>query len=137
MAERIKINIGSAAPMEQEFSMAVRGREVMNGLPRETTVTSDRVREALQGPIREIVEAIKATLEKTPPEISADLVERGILLCGGGALLKGIDKVIQEETQLKVTIAEEPLSCVVRGTGVFLENLDLLEGVLSQEEEMG
>ncbi len=137
MAEKIKINIGSVAPMEQEYSMAVRGREVMNGLPRETTVTSDKVREALQGPVREIVEAIKSTLERTPPEISADLVEKGILLCGGGALLKGIDQVIREETQLEVTVAEEPLSCVVRGTGVFLENLDLLEGVLTQEEEMG
>ncbi len=137
MAEKIKINIGSVAPMEQEYSMAVRGREVMNGLPRETTVTSDQVREALQGPVREIVEAIKATLEKTPPEISADLVERGILLCGGGALLKGIDRVIHEETQLQVTVADEPLSCVVEGTGIFLENLDLLEGVLNQEEEMG
>lgn len=135
-AENIKVNIGSAAPMEQEFSMEVSGREMVVGLPKKVIVGSDEVRAAIQEPLSKITDAIRKTLENTPPEISADLVETGIHLCGGGALLRGIDKVISEQTGLKVTVAEDPLTCVVRGTGVFLENLHLMEGLLQRQEEI-
>jgi len=134
--ENIKINIGSAAPMEQEYSMEVRGRDMVLGLPRSVIVGSDEVRHALQEPIHKIVDAIKVTLEKTPPEISADLVESGVMLAGGGALLRGLDQVIQDQTQLKVACAEEPLLAVVRGTGVFLDNLHLMEGVFQNQEQV-
>ncbi len=123
-AERIKIQIGSAAELDEELSMEVRGRDQAAALPRTTVVTSEEIREALQPPIARIVAAVRDTLGDTPPELSADLVERGLVLAGGGAMLRGLDRVIDEDTGLPVTICEEPLTAVARGTGVLLEDLD-------------
>ena len=119
-AEEIKIRIGSAYPLEEELSMDVRGRDLISGLPKTVTITSIEIREALQEPIRAIVEASKATLERTPPELSADLIDRGIVMAGGGSLLRGLDKLIAEETGLPVHIADDPLTAVVLGTGQAL-----------------
>jgi len=123
-AEDVKIQIGSALPMDPELTMEVRGRDLISGLPRSCTITSTEVREAIQEPINAIVEAVKVTLEGTPPELSADIYERGIVLAGGGALLEGLDQLIMRETSMPVHIAEDPLSCVVIGTGKVLEALD-------------
>jgi len=123
-SEHVKIEIGSAAPLESEMTMEVRGRDMISGLPRKTVISSEEVREALKEPIGLIVEAVVRTLEKAEPELAADLVEDGICLCGGGALIRGIDTVIGQTTGLKTTIADDPLTCVARGTGVFLENLN-------------
>lgn len=116
-AEEIKIRIGSAYPLEEELTMDVRGRDLIAGLPKTVTVTSAEIREALSEPVRAIVEASKSTLEHTPPELSADLIDRGIVMAGGGSLLRGIDKMIAEETGLPVHIADDPLTAVVLGTG--------------------
>jgi len=123
-AERIKIQIGSAASLEEELVMEVRGRDHAAALPRTTEITSDEIREALQPPVNQIVAATRDTLSNTPPELSADLVERGLVLAGGGALLRGLDRVIQEDTGLPVRVCEDPLTAVARGTGVLLEDLD-------------
>ncbi|MGC8559519.1 MAG: rod shape-determining protein [Phycisphaerae bacterium] len=123
-AERIKIDIGSAAAVGPEVTMEVRGRDMISGLPRKCVVTSEEIREALQEPIGKIIDAITHTLERAEPELAADLVETGIMLAGGGSLLRGIDKVIHQATGLPVRIAEDPLTCVARGTSVFLENLE-------------
>jgi len=119
-AEEIKIRIGSAYPLEEELNMDVRGRDLIAGLPKTITVTSVEIREALQEPIQQIVDASKSTLEHTPPELSADLIDRGIVMAGGGALLRGLDKRIAEETGLPVHIADDPLTAVVLGTGQML-----------------
>jgi len=119
-AEEIKIRIGSAYPLEEELSMDVRGRDLIAGLPKTVTITSVEVREALQEPVRAIVEASKTTLEHTPPELSSDLIDRGIVMAGGGSLLRGLDKLIAEETGLPVHIADDPLTAVVLGTGQTL-----------------
>ncbi|MEI7765896.1 MAG: rod shape-determining protein [Phycisphaerae bacterium] len=123
-AERIKIEIGSAAPMGQEMTMEVRGRDMISGLPRKCIVSSEEIREALQEPLGQIIDAVTRTLEHAEPELSADLVENGLTLAGGGALMRGIDKVIHQATGLPVRIADDPLTCVARGTSVFLENLE-------------
>lgn len=123
-AEEAKIEIGSAYPTTPERTMDVRGRDLVSGLPRRATISSGEIREAIQEPINAIVEAVKVTLEGTPPELAADLYERGILLAGGGALLEGLDMLIARETGMPVHIADDPLSCVVLGTGVVLEGLD-------------
>ncbi|MBN1422804.1 MAG: rod shape-determining protein, partial [Planctomycetes bacterium] len=133
-AERIKIQIGSAYPLEEEYTMVVRGRDLIAGLPRAVTVNSEEIREALREPVQAIVHAVRSTLEKTPPELSADLVERGMVLCGGGVLLRGLDKVINEETGLPVYFAEDPLTCVARGTGMFLEQFEQFEPILETLE---
>jgi len=125
-AEEIKVRIGSAAPTEQEVTMEVRGHDLVARLPRKVTVTSEEVREALREPVNEILATIKRVLENTPPELSGDLVDSGMTLAGGGALLRGIDKVIAEETLLPVRVADDPLTCVVRGTGIVLENPDVM-----------
>ncbi len=122
-AERIKIQIGSAAPIPT-LEMDVRGRDMVGGLPRRTVVTSDEIREALQAPIAKIIKAVLATLERADPELASDLVERGMTLAGGGALLRGIDTVLAEATGLTTTIAVDPLTCVARGTNRYLENLE-------------
>ena len=119
-AEEIKIRIGSAYPLEEELSMDVRGRDLIAGLPKTVTITSVEVREALQEPIRAIVDASKTTLEHTPPELASDLIDRGIVMAGGGSLLRGLDKLIAEETGLPVHIADDPLTAVVLGTGQML-----------------
>ena len=137
MAERIKIEIGSAAELEQELTMDVRGRDMISGLPRKTVISSEEVREALKEPIGLIVDAVIRTLEKAEPELAADLVEDGICLAGGGALVRGLDRVIGQSTGLAVKLADDPLSCVARGTSVFLENLNEWKDTLeSNEDEM-
>jgi len=119
-SEEIKIRIGSAYPLEEELNMDVRGRDLISGLPKTIAVTSVEIREALQDPVQAIVDASKSTLEQTPPELAADLIDRGIVMAGGGALLRGLDKRIAEETGLPVHIADDPLTAVVLGTGQML-----------------
>jgi len=129
-AETIKIEIGSAFPLEQEDAYPVRGRDLVTGLPKSVTVTSTEIREAIQEQIVAIVEAVKATLETTPPELAADIMERGIILAGGGALLRGLDRLINAETGMPVYIADDPLTCVVVGAGRALEEMATLDKVL-------
>lgn len=131
-AEDIKLQIGSAFPGDAVEKMEVKGRNLLNGLPENITVTSDEIRDALVEPISKIVEAIKVTLEKTPPELSADIIEQGITLCGGGALLKGLDALINTETGMPVYIAEYPLDCVAEGTGRVIENYSRYEDAISE-----
>ena len=119
-AEEIKIRIGSAYPLEEELTMDVRGRDLIAGLPKTIMVTSEEIREALQEPVQAIVDASKATLENTPPELASDLIDRGIVMAGGGSLLRGLDRRIAEETGLPVHIADDPLTAVVLGTGQTL-----------------
>ena len=123
-AERIKIEIGSAAPTRDELELEVKGRDMVTGMPKTITITAKEIREALQEPITSIVEAVRATLERCPPELAGDLIERGIMLAGGGALLHGLDKLISEETGLPVFIAENPLLAVANGTGIMLQGFD-------------
>lgn len=129
-AEEIKITIGSAFPLGTEEKMEIRGRDLINGLPKTVEITSIHIREALQEPISSIIESIKQTLEATPPELAADIMECGITLTGGGALLRGLDSLINAETGMPVNIAFEPLNCVVLGTGMVLEKIDVLKSVL-------
>ena len=129
-AEEIKITIGSAFPGEQEETMNVMGRDLINGLPKNIVLTSSEIREALKEPINAIVDAIKQTLEKTPPELAADVMDRGITLTGGGALLKHLDQLITKETGMAVNIAENPLDCVALGTGKVLDEINTLRKVL-------
>jgi rod shape-determining protein MreB len=130
-AEMLKIEIGSAAALEQEMNIDVRGRDMISGLPRKTSVSSQEIREALREPISQILDAVTHTLERCEPELAADLVDTGVHLCGGGALLRGLDSVMAEATGLDVKVVDDPLSCVARGTSVYLENLaewkDMLE----------
>lgn len=134
-AEEIKIEIGCANPLMTELSMEIRGRDLSTGLPRNITVTSSQILDALEESIKRIVETVKQTLEKTPPELAADLVENGIMLTGGGALIKNLDKLLSEETSMPVYIAEEPLDCVVRGTGKVLEELERLKPLLMNKRK--
>lgn len=132
-AEEIKIKIGSAYPVEKETSIEVKGRDLVAGLPKTLTITSQEVREALLEPISTIVESVRVTLERCPPELSADLVDRGLVLAGGGALLRGLDKLLQEETGLPVHVAEDPLSAVAEGTGRALSELKFLRQVAASD----
>ncbi len=125
-AEQIKIEIGSAYPLETETEMDIKGRDLISGLPKLITVSSKEIRNALKETVNSIVAAVKAALEETPPELSSDIADRGIVMAGGGALLKGLDKKLSEECGLSVYIAEDPLTCVVKGTGKILESIDLL-----------
>lgn len=129
-AEEIKIAIGSACEISERLTYPMRGRDQVTGLPKEIIIDDEVVRRAISKSIREIVNAIKSTIEEAPPELVADILERGICLAGGGALLRGLDKVISAETQTKVYIADDPLTCVVRGTGVVIEDIDNLREVL-------
>ena len=126
-AEEVKIKIGSAYPLEEESTMEVRGRDILAGLPKTITVSSEEIREALSEAVSQILEAIRITLERTPPELSADLISRGLILAGGGALLRGLDKLISEETGLPVHIADDPLTAVALGTGRYLSDINLLK----------
>jgi rod shape-determining protein MreB len=128
-AESIKIELGSAWPMEEPMQMEIKGRNLIEGVPRTITITDEEVREALADPISTIVNAVRVALERTPPELSADIAERGIVLTGGGALLKGIDKRLMHETGVPVSLAENPLSSVALGTGKMLADFDLLNRV--------
>jgi len=132
-AERIKIEIGSAAPVGEETTMEVRGRDMVSGLPRKIVITSEEIREALQEPVTNIIETVTRTLEKVEPELAADLVDNGITLAGGGALLRGIDAVMATSTGLEVRIADDPLTCVARGTAIYLEHLEEWKGTLEND----
>ena len=134
-AERVKLTIGSAWPMEQELSMEVKGRDSVTGLPRRTTVTSVEIREALQHPVRQICDAIREVIEQSPPEIAADLVDSGVTVVGGGALLLGIAEAIGDHLGIPARVADDPLTAVARGTGVFLDKLDVFSRVLASEDE--
>ena len=129
-AEEIKTEIGCALPLMTEMNMEVRGRDLANGLPRNVIVTSTQIEDAMKDSINEIVEIVKATLEKTPPELASDIVEKGIVLAGGGALIKNLDKLLSQKTGMPVYVAEDPLECVVKGTGKTLEDLERLKTVL-------
>jgi rod shape-determining protein MreB len=129
-AEEIKIKIGSAFPLENEDVMEIKGRDLVAGIPKTIKISSVQIREALSEPVEAIVEAVRQALEQTPPELSADILDRGIIITGGGALLKGLDKRIRHETNLPVIVADDPLTCVVRGTGKVLEDLSFYSKVL-------
>lgn len=129
-AEEIKIGIGSALPLMTELSMEVKGRDLQTGYPRTAIVTSSQIEEAMRNSISEIVDVIKITLEKTPPELAADIVEKGVVLAGGGALIRNLDKLISQKIEMPVYVAEDPLECVVKGTGKTLADLEKLRDVL-------
>lgn len=136
-AEDIKIAIGSAYELEKEMEATMRGRDLINGLPKEIIVNDGQIREAMQRSVKTLVNTIKSTVEQTPPELVADIMERGIVLAGGGSLLRGLDRLVAEETQMPVRVAEDPLTAVVRGCGVVLEDIERLREVLvtTQYEE--
>lgn len=131
-AENIKCTLGSAEPYTEKASISVRGRDLVAGIPKTVEITSAEVQEALSEPVNAIVDATKMCLERTPPELSSDILDRGIVLSGGGALLKGLDERLRRETSLPIIVAEDPLTCVVRGTGKVLENLAHYQKVLSK-----
>jgi rod shape-determining protein MreB len=138
MAERIKIDIGSASPITtngDEPAMDVRGRDLISGLPRKTQISAGEIREALQIPISRIIEAVTQTLEKTDPELAADLVLNGITMGGGSSLLRGLTTVISNATGLEVRLADDPLTCVARGTSVYLDNLEVLKDTLQSDSD--
>ena len=131
MAEEVKVSIGSALPYQTKgASMPIRGRDLVTGLPKQLMITDEQARVAMRKSVTAIISAIKTTIEATPPELVADIIDRGIVLAGGGALLRGLDRLISEATATRVVIADDPLTCVVRGTGVVLEDIDELRGVL-------
>ncbi|MBI4834688.1 MAG: rod shape-determining protein [Planctomycetes bacterium] len=136
MAERVKVAIGSAWPLEKEMTMEVGGRDLVAARPRKIIVNSEEIRESLKRPIDTIIQAIKETLEKTPPELSADLINQGITLVGGGSLLRGMDKAIAKEVQIPVRVDEDPLTAVAKGTGIVLENLDQIQESLESGEDL-
>ena len=135
-AEKLKIASGSAIPLDEELDVEVRGRDSLTGLPRRAVISSVDVREALQEPLRKVVASIKSVLERTPPELAADLVESGITLCGGGSLLRGLPELIERETELPTRIADEPMEAVARGTCIFLENLELYAQFLEGGDDL-
>ncbi len=136
-SEKIKMHIGSAAPQsdDDELTMEVRGRDMISGLPRKTLVSAEEVREALREPIGSIIDCVMRTLERAEPELAADLVDNGITLCGGGAMLRGVDTVISNATGLDVQIADDPITTVARGTAVYLEHIDLWKETMESGED--
>jgi len=133
-AEKVKIQIGSAAPLDEELTMEIAGRDTISGLPRKIVITSEEIRESLRDPIAAIIDAVTATLEKAEPELAADLIDNGVHICGGGSLLRGMDTVLANATGLKVQTVEDPLSCVARGTSVYLENLELWKDTMDHND---
>lgn len=131
-AEEIKWKIGSAYPLENEETMEIKGRDLVAGVPKTMKVTSSQIREAMAEPIGSIIDATRQALEQTPPELASDILDRGIIMTGGGALIRGLDKRLRQETNLPVIVADDPLTCVARGTGKCLENLPLYSKVLSK-----
>lgn len=129
-AEEVKIKVGSAYPLEEPLYAQMRGRDLVSGLPKEVTISDTQVREALMHSLRVIVNSIKNVIEEIPPELISDILDKGIVLAGGGALLRGLDKLVHEATSMPVNIAEDPLTCVVRGAGVVVEDLETLKDVL-------
>lgn len=134
-AERIKIEVGTAYKLDEDLKLEVKGRNLINGLPKNAEISSEDVREALSESLEKIVEAVKETLERTPPELAADIIDRGITLTGGGALLRGLDKLISNETGIDVYVAENPLDCVANGTGYVLDHMDTLRDVLQEHNK--
>ena len=134
-AEAIKIEIGSIAELDQELTREVRGRDLISGLPRKTVVTSEEIREALREPISAIIDCVTRTLEKADPELAADLVDNGIHLAGGGALLRGLDEIISQATGLEVSVVEDALSCVARGTAIYLDNLSSWKDTMESDSD--
>ncbi|MBN2141447.1 MAG: rod shape-determining protein [Desulfovibrionaceae bacterium] len=130
-AEEIKVTIGSAYPVEDEGEMEVKGRDLVTGIPQNRLITAEEVREAISEQVEGIVQGVRVALEQTPPELAADIVDRGIVLTGGGAMLKGLDRLLQHETQLPITVVDDPLSAVVLGSGKALDNLDLYKEICS------
>ena len=130
-AEEIKKEIGCAMPLMTEMSKIIRGRDLTSGLPRNITITSSQVQQAMQESLRRIIDTVKSALEKTPPELASDIIVKGIVLAGGGALINNLDKLISEETGMMVYVAEDPLDCVVRGTGKTLEDIERLRNILT------
>lgn len=135
-AEQIKITIGGAFPKTKEEKMSIRGRDLITGLPKNIEITSSEINEALKEPVNAIIDSIKYTLEKTPPELASDIMDRGIMLTGGGALLDGLDKLIKQETGMPVSIAENPLDCVVLGSGKVLDEIETLKKVLLSPKKL-
>jgi len=133
MAEEIKIRIGAAAPLEEPEIMLIKGRDTVAGVPQTLEINSEEIREALTEPINAILDAVRIALERTPPELAADIVDKGIMLTGGGALLRNLDSLMRHETGLPITVVEDPLTCVVRGSGMVLDNLSLLREVTQCE----
>ncbi len=133
-AEKVKIQIGSAAPLEEELTMEVAGRDTISGLPRKIIITSEEIREALRDPIATIIDTVTATLEKAKPELAADLIDNGVHICGGASLLRGMDTILANATGLRVERVDDPLSCVARGTSVYLENLELWKDTMDHNE---
>lgn len=134
-AEQIKIELGSAKPFENEGSMEIKGRNLVDGLPKSVVITAEEVREAIRDTVYQIVDAVRVTLEKTSPELSADIIDRGITLTGGGALLRGLDELMSEEIGIPVFVAENPLDCVVLGTAKELEKTDFTEEALKRRKK--
>jgi rod shape-determining protein MreB len=135
-AEQIKCNIGSATPLPEEIRTEVKGRDLVDGIPKTIEISSVEIREALDEAIETIIEAVKVALERTPPELASDILDRGIVLTGGGALLKNFDERMREDTSLPIHIAEDPLTCVVQGCGKILEDFDRYEKVLLKARRM-
>jgi rod shape-determining protein MreB len=134
-AETVKITIGSAFPIKKEMTMEVRGLDAKKGLPKKVVVTSEEIREAISEPVKEICTAVQETLQACPPELAGDLIEQGITLAGGGALLRGLGPAIEESVGLPCHLADDPITAVARGTGVFLDNLSEVRSILEQAEE--
>jgi rod shape-determining protein MreB len=131
-AENVKIAIGSSHAEDKEMRMKIRGRDLVSGLPKEVQITSSQTREALARSVKSIINAIKATIEETPPELIGDIMSRGIALAGGGTLIRGLDKLITEQTEMPVKRVDDPLTAVVRGTGIVLEDIESLKDILSE-----
>ncbi len=129
-AEEIKIEIGSAYPLSEEEDAEVRGRDLLTGLPKNIILSSEEIRTAIEEPLLAIITAIKGTLEQTPPELSSDIMDRGIVLTGGGSLLKGLDELLRQETGMPVHVTEDAMTCVVVGSGKALDEIDVLKKVL-------
>jgi rod shape-determining protein MreB len=132
-AEQVKLEIGSALPLEEELTMSVKGRDMIAGLPREVMITSTEITEAMDVPLRNLTDAIRGVLEQTPPELSADIIDKGIVLSGGGALLRNIDRLITNVTGVAAHVAPDPLSCVAKGTGIALEHFDVFAKSLTSQ----
>jgi len=129
LAENVKMKIGTAAPLDQPETMEITGKEILTGIPRTFTINDEEIREAIKDPIMTIVEAVKRALEKTPPDLAGDIHEKGFWLAGGGALIRGLDRLLMQNTSLKVNISEDPLTAVVRGAGSVIENIDFFRQV--------
>jgi len=133
-AEKVKIQIGSAIPLQEEMTMEIAGRDTISGLPRKIVITSEEIREALRDPIAAIIDTVMSTLEKAKPELAADLIDNGIHICGGGSLLRGMDTALANATGLKVERVEDPMGSVVRGTSVYMENLELWKDTMDHDD---